>query len=254
MSFIELKNIDFSYSDHGRVYKALEGIDLNIEEGEFVCIIGRSGCGKTTLLKLIAGLMIPDNGSVIIDNSPVNGPGTDRAMVFQSYTLFDWMTVLKNVSFGIRQANTHISRMKAAALALEALKQTGMDKHADKYPYQLSGGMKQRVAIARAIGMNTKTLLLDEPFGALYTRIRSELQSLLINLVKTDTQKKTAVFITHDINEAILLADRIIYMTPKKIAEDIKIALPRPRSIEDEQVKALKKQLTDLFFTHEDRI
>ena len=248
MSVIELNRVRFSYQDHGQSFQALEDVNVTIHEGEFVCILGRSGCGKTTLLRLIAGLQLPQYGEVCVNKTPVLGPGTDRAVVFQSYTLFPWMTARKNVQFGIQQAHKEISKTDAQRTAMEYLELVGMAEAANKYPFQLSGGMQQRVAIARALAMDTDILLLDEPFGALDARNRRELQNLLEQLWSTAEKRKTVIFVTHDISEAALLADRILYMTPGKIATDIRVDLPRPRKEQSEELKALKRQLLELFY------
>ena len=248
MSAIELNHVKFFYHDHGRNEQVLENINVTIREGEFVCILGRSGCGKSTLLKLIAGLQLPQCGEIRMNGTPVLGPDTDRAVVFQNDTLFPWMTARKNVWFGIQQARKEMSKTDAQRLAAKYLDLVGMAESADKYPFQLSGGMQQRVAIARALAMDTDILLLDEPFGALDARNRRELQQLLERLWSGAQKRKTVIFVTHDIAEAALLADRILYMTPGQIAADICVDLPRPRGEQGEQLKTLKRQLLELFY------
>lgn len=252
MSRIELDHIRYAYIDHGQSFQALEDVNVTINHGEFVCILGRSGCGKTTLLRLIAGLQMPQQGNICIDGKEVVGPDTDRAVVFQNYTLFPWMTALKNVQFGVQQAHKNLSRAEAQSVAAEFLKKVGMADAAKKYPYQLSGGMRQRVAIARALAMDTEILLLDEPFGALDARNRRELQDLLAQLWSNGITPKTVVFVTHDITEAALLADRILYMTPGRIAADIPVDLPRPRNELSDELKALRNQLLELFYENRD--
>ncbi len=252
MARIELQNITFRYEGHNGTRTALDHVSLAVEDGEFVCLVGRSGCGKTTLLRLIAGLQAPASGQVLLDGKPVTGPGTDRAVVFQNYALFPWMTARKNVEFGIRQANRTLSRAQVRERALDFLEKVSMNDAADQYPCELSGGMKQRVAIARALAMDTDTLLLDEPFGALDARIRKELQLLLEQLWRSGEKRKTVLFVTHDIAEAALLADRVIYMTPGKVAADIAIPLPHPReALSDEEAKhlsGLRTELLQLFY------
>lgn len=252
MSEIRLDHVCFSYRDHGRDEQALKDIDLTISDGSFVCVLGRSGCGKTTLLKLIAGLYLPQSGEIRLGGTAITGPDTDRGVVFQNDTLFPWMTALKNVQFGIRQARREIPKAEARRLAMEYLDMVGMADCADRYPFQLSGGMQQRVAIARALAMDTEVLLLDEPFGALDTRNRRELQELLERLWCVTSGRKTVVFITHDIEEAALLADRILYMTPGRIAADIPVDLRRPRREQREQSGALKHRLLELFYSDEE--
>ena len=247
MATLELRHVSYRYDrPHGE--QVLKDISLQIKDGEFLCIVGRSGCGKTTLLRLLAGLDFPCEGTVSIDEKPVTGPGTDRAMVFQNYTLFPWMTVRRNVEFGIKCAFPAQSRNELRQSADIYLDKVGMLRDAHKYPYQLSGGMRQRVAIARSLAMHTNILLMDEPFGALDTQIRKELQMLTESLIQ---QQKTIIFVTHDIREAVFLADRVIYMTPGSIACEVEIPLPRPRigldSQGKQQLKELAGNLTSLF-------
>ena len=252
MARIELNDITFCYEGHNGVRTALDHVSLAVEDGEFVCLVGRSGCGKTTLLRLIAGLQSPASGQILLDGKPITGPGTDRAVVFQNYALFPWMTARKNVEFGIRQANRTLSRSEIRERALDFLEKVSMSDAADQFPCELSGGMRQRVAIARALAMDTDILLLDEPFGALDARIRKELQLLLEQLWQSGERRKTVIFVTHDIAEAALLADRVIYMTPGRIAADIPVSLPHPRdAISDGEAKAmsdLRTELLQLFY------
>lgn len=252
MSSIQLEHIQFSYVDHGQSFQALEDVTVTIGDGEFLCIVGRSGCGKTTLLRLMAGLQAPQSGSIRINGQEVTGPDTDRAVVFQNYTLFPWMTAAKNVQFGIHQSRRDLSRPEVRSIAMEFLEKVGMADFADSYPYQLSGGMRQRVAIARALAMDTDILLLDEPFGALDARNRRELQALLEQLWSNGAKRKTVVFVTHDISEAVQLADRVLYMTPGRIDADLPVPLPRPREqltgSEAAQLQALRRQLLELFY------
>lgn len=229
MAKIELQHVSFCYGKRGGCFRALDDLNLTIESGEFICLLGQSGCGKTTLLRLLAGLQMPTQGVITMDGKPITGPGTDRAMVFQNYTLFPWMTAQKNVQFGIRQAQKQLGRTAANELAMEYLSKVHMAGAANKYPYQLSGGMRQRVAIARALAMDADILLLDEPFGALDAKIRADLQALLEELW-CSKEAKTVIFVTHDIAEAALLASRILFMTPGKIRDSIPVDLPRPRS------------------------
>lgn len=222
-----LDGLDFSYPNNP-AQPVLAQLDLTVRPGEFVCLIGRSGCGKSTLLNLTAGLLEPKAGSITLGGRPVTTPGTDRAVVFQHYSLFPWMTAKRNISFGVRQAKPGLSRRQADEIAGRWLEQVDLWDARDKYPYQLSGGMQQRVAIARALAMDSDTLLLDEPFGALDTRMRIELQQLLMQLL-VDAPDKKVLFVTHDISEAIFLADRVVYMENGRIVEDIPVDFPRPR-------------------------
>ncbi len=249
MPSIDLRAVRFGYKNARQKTEALRGVDLSIADGEFVCVIGPSGCGKSTLLRLLAGLDMPDGGEISIGGQPVEGPGADRMIVFQDYALFPWLTAEKNISFALSRAK-RVPRAEAKRTAAEYLQKVGMAQAADYYPCQLSGGMKQRVAIARALAMDTDILLLDEPFGALDAKIRASLQELLLVLWTNDGgKKKTVVFVTHDINEALILADRIIYMQPGKIAGELRIDIPRPRrNVESsEEFGAYRRTLMRLF-------
>jgi ABC-type nitrate/sulfonate/bicarbonate transport system ATPase subunit len=200
--------------------KALERIDLEIADNDFLCILGPSGCGKSTLLRIVAGLEVPSTGRVLLDGQPVERPGPDRGMVFQSYTLFPWLTARKNVLFGTR-AREHIADRLIARVGLK-----GFENH---YPKQLSGGMQQRTALARALANDPKILLLDEPFGALDNQTRALMQELLLGIWEAD--RKTVLFVTHDIEEAIFMASRVAVMSarPGRIKTEVRIELPHPR-------------------------
>lgn len=231
MSKIKIKNLSFHYKEDKNQTPILENIDLSIEEGEFICILGPSGCGKSTLLSLLEGLNISSEGGIYIDDEEIKGPGIDRAVVFQHYSLFPWLTAKGNVLFGIKQSGKKYTKAEQNKLADDYLSSVGLSYAANKYPSQLSGGMQQRVAIARALALEADILLMDEPFGAIDPKLRLELQEMFSRLSKE--KKKTVVFVTHDIDEAILLADRIVVMEPGKIREDIKVTIPGPRKRED---------------------
>ena len=252
MAKIELEHVFYTYPDQPGSAPVLHDLSLTIEDGEFLCIVGQSGCGKSTLLHLLAGLSFPTSGAVRIDGQPVTGPATNRAMVFQNYTLFPWMSARRNVEFGVLQARPGLSRTEARRIASDVLEQVGMLPHAEKYPFQLSGGMRQRVALARSLAMDADILLLDEPFGALDTRIRSELQALIESLyLGAQGKRKTVVFVTHDIHEAVFLGDRVVYMTPGAISGILPIELPHPRSGLDaagtEQICVYRRRLLACF-------
>ena len=255
MGRIDINGVSYCYRDNNEVYLALEDIDLHVTDGEFICLIGHSGCGKSTLLSLLAGLAMPDAGTVEVDGIRVTGPSTSRAMVFQHYSLFPWMKVVKNVAFSIRHAGQKMGRDEACARALEYLKEVGMADAANKYPFQLSGGMQQRVAIARALAMESDILLLDEPFGALDARNRQELQELLLDLWHNAEHRRTVVFVTHDLSEALLLADRIVFMVPKHIECIVDVNFPRPRNLEklslDPHFREMRSELMELFYMDE---
>ena len=209
---------------------ALENISLGVEDKEFSVIVGPSGCGKTSLLRLVAGLIEPTEGSISLDNTSISGPGKDRGMVFQSYTLFPWLTVQDNVEFGLRIAGIPTTQRREASRRYIA--QVGLTGFERLYPKQLSGGMMQRVALARALANDPAILLMDEPFGALDSQTRSLMQELLLDIWQSS--HKTVLFITHDIDESILLGDRVYVMTarPGRIKEMVEIDLPRPRTVE----------------------
>ena len=209
---------------------ALEGISLSVAEQEFAVIVGPSGCGKSSLLRLVAGLIEPSGGAITLDGAAVMGPGKDRGMVFQSYTLFPWLTVRDNVEFGLKIRG--IESADRARIAKHFIAEVGLQDFERAYPKQLSGGMMQRVALARALANDPTILLMDEPFGALDSQTRSLMQELLLTV--WEHTHKTVLFVTHDIEEAILLGDCVYVMTarPGRIKERIKIDIPRPRSME----------------------
>jgi ABC-type nitrate/sulfonate/bicarbonate transport system ATPase subunit len=214
----------------GNAVTALESISLDVENKEFSVIVGPSGCGKSSLLRLIAGLIQPTTGAIYLDDRKVMRPGKDRGMVFQSYTLFHWLTVRQNVEFGLRIAN--IDPVERADIARRFLTEVGLEGFENAYPKELSGGMMQRVALARALANDPEVLLMDEPFGALDSQTRWLMQELLLRI--WESSHKTVLFITHDIDEAILLGDRVHVMTarPGRIKEIVPIDIARPRSTE----------------------
>ncbi len=207
---------------------ALSNIDIEVRKREFVSVIGPSGCGKSTLIRIVAGLDHPSTGQVRIDGRPVDGPGADRGMVFQGYTLFPWLTVKKNVMFGMKMKG--LKSRDAEARALYWLQLVGLEKFAEHYPAQLSGGMKQRVAIARSLANEPRILLMDEPFGALDAQTRCSMQSHLLKI--WESVDVTILFITHDLDEAIYLSDRIIVLGahPGRVLEVIDVPVSRPRT------------------------
>lgn len=252
MPAISFQNVSYSYIDNNESFLAIEDVNLDIADGEFVCLVGHSGCGKSTLLSLLAGLSMPTTGQILIDGKPVVGPGPDRSIVFQSYSLFPWQTALKNVMFSIRQTNRNLTKEQARVRAIELLAQVGIEDAANRYPFQLSGGMRQRVAIARALAIDAPTMLLDEPFGALDPLIRGKLQELLLRLWREgEGCCKTAVFVTHDIDEALILADRIVFMEPRHIIRTFELPEDRDRSaeaiVEDGRLRDIKHEVMELF-------
>ncbi len=251
MAMIQGESLSYTYVDVDGKFTALDSVDFSIEEGEFACLVGHSGCGKSTLLNMIAGLLAPTGGSLLVNGRPVEGPGSDRAIVFQQYSLFPWQTARKNVEFGALHASKKHTKEQARDIAAKMLESVGMADFAERYPYQLSGGMQQRVALARALAMDPAILLLDEPFGALDAKRRSDLQELIEKLWSDSGKKKTIVFVTHDIDEAILLGDRVMFMRPGKISANLTVSFERPRNKEALRVssdyKELKAELMRLF-------
>ncbi|CCE10406.1 putative ABC transporter (ATP binding protein) [Bradyrhizobium sp. STM 3843] len=226
--------------------RALEPIDLAIGDNDFVTILGPSGCGKSTLLRIVAGLDRPTSGRVLLDGREVTGPGADRGMVFQSYTLFPWLTVRDNIAFGLRERG--VPDTERGKIADRFIQQIGLSGFANHWPKQLSGGMQQRTAIARALANDPKILLLDEPFGALDNQTRVLMQEMLLGIWERD--RKTVLFVTHDIEEAIFLGSRVLVMSarPGRIKADIKIELPHPRSYKvktSAEFVALKERLVE---------
>jgi NitT/TauT family transport system ATP-binding protein len=214
--------------DTGRhVVTALDGADLTLADNEFVSLVGTSGCGKSTLLSIVAGLQEATAGEVLVDGRPVTGPGRDRGVVFQTYTLFPWLTARENIEFALR--GEPIGKGERRDLALEQLKLVGLERFADAHPNQLSGGMKQRVAIARALSYRPQILLMDEPFGALDALTRQLMQELLTNV--WERHRLTVLFVTHDVEEAVYISDRVLVMTnrPGRIKKEVVVDLERPR-------------------------
>jgi len=228
---------------------ALSELSFCVHRKEFVSVIGPSGCGKSTLVRLLAGLERPTHGAIRLDGQHVEGPGRERGMVFQGYTLFPWLNVRDNVMFGLRMSGT--DRRRAEREALEWLELIGLGRFADHYPDQLSGGMKQRVAIARALATGPRVLLMDEPFGALDAQTRAGMQAHLIRI--WDSVDLTVVFITHDLDEAIHLSDRIVVLAahPGRIAEIIEVPVARPRGraqLLSGEFLATKRRLEELIY------
>ena len=224
-----LKNVSKVFEDSKE--DVLNEINLETEKGEFVCVVGRSGGGKSTLLNLIAGLEKPTEGEILLNSCPVTGPGSDRIVMFQEHALFPWLNVIQNVEFGMKIAG--IPQKEREERALSNLRMVGLEEYKDYAIHQLSGGMRQRVALARALTLDSEILLMDEPFSALdkqtSNRLREELQEIW---VKT---KRTVLFITHSVEEAVYLADRVVVMSPAGITDIVSVELERPRYVYDER-------------------
>ncbi|MCB2227756.1 MAG: ABC transporter ATP-binding protein [Desulfarculaceae bacterium] len=242
---LKLENVSKRFHNaNGEPIQAVQDVSLQIDEGEFVCLVGRSGCGKTTTLRLIAGLEKAGQGDIRLNGERVAGPAAERCVVFQRYTLFPWRTVLANVAFGLEIQGVPKARREQAALKYLAL--VGLADQAGAHPTELSGGMQQRVAVARALATEPKVLLMDEPFGALDAQTRGVLQQELVRIWKAD--RKTIVFVTHDIPEAVLLADRVVVMQgpPGHIKAELNCGLPRPRDKASPEFMALCERITTL--------
>ena len=229
MTILKIEQVSRTFpARHGNApTKALEPTDLVIGNNDFVTILGPSGCGKSTLLRIVAGLDRPTSGRVTLDGREVTGPGADRGMVFQSYTLFPWLSVRENIAFGLRERGVPEAERNKIADAF--IRQVGLSGFENHWPKQLSGGMQQRTAIARALANDPKILLLDEPFGALDNQTRALMQEMLLGIWERD--QKTVLFVTHDIEEAIFMANRVVVMTarPGRIKAEVAVPFPHPR-------------------------
>ncbi len=247
-TFLSVRDVSKTFHVGAERVEALHHVSLDVDKGEFVCLIGASGCGKSTLLRIIAGFEQPTAGDVRVYDAPITGPGSDRGMVFQDYALFPWMTVRQNIAFGPRQKNLAKKEIKEkTALYLDMV---GLEKFADRYPYQLSGGMKQRVAIARVLANEAGILLMDEPFGALDALTREQLQDELLEIWART--RVTVLFVTHSVEEATLLADRVVVMTagPGRIESDNRVRLARPREVSAADFNEARRGLTQRLTSH----
>jgi NitT/TauT family transport system ATP-binding protein len=226
---LEIENLHKAY-DHEfteEVVTAIESVSFSIAEGEFVSILGPSGCGKTTVLNIIAGFLQPTSGRILLSGHPIDGPGPDRGVVFQSFALFPWRTVLQNVTFGLKMRG--IPRVEREASAREYLKLVGLDGFEQRYPHELSGGMRQRAGVARVLANEPAVMLMDEPFASVDAQTRMGLQQDLIRI--WERRRPTIFFVTHDVDEAVFLSNRIIVLTrrPSQVREIIEVDIPRPR-------------------------
>ena len=229
--FLEIENLVKSYpTPNGSEFVVLDGIDLNVSENEFIAVIGHSGCGKSTLLKMVAGLEKPTAGSVRLEGKQIRKPGAERMMVFQQYSLLPWLTVRENIRLAVDEVLKNSNRSEKISIVNEHLAMVNLTAAADKYPDEISGGMKQRVGIARALATRPKMLLMDEPFGALDALTRRKLQEQVLKI--WENQRQAVMMITHDVEEAIFMADRIVLMTngpAAKIGEILDVPFPHPR-------------------------
>jgi ABC-type nitrate/sulfonate/bicarbonate transport system ATPase subunit len=227
MSILQVSGVAKTFAGRGGGTVALEATDLLVQENDFITILGPSGCGKSTLLRMVAGLDTPSTGLISLDGKPVTRPGADRGMVFQSYTLFPWLTVLQNVCFGLREKGLPAAQQQE--IARQFIAKVGLKGFEHHYPKQLSGGMQQRTALARALANDPRILLMDEPFGALDHQTRELMQELLLAI--WEDERKTVLFVTHDIDEAIFMANRVVVMSarPGRIKCDLPVPLAHPR-------------------------
>ncbi|GAB3399296.1 ABC transporter ATP-binding protein [Massilia agilis] len=250
-SHIVIEHVGKVFTAGGRDVVALKDINLDIPRGQFTCLLGPSGCGKSTLLNAVAGFAPPTAGSITADGQPVTGPGPDRGMVFQEYALFPWMTVEQNIGFGLEIKG--VPRDEIKRRVTELLKLLSLSDFRQRFPKDLSGGMRQRVAIARVLALDSPIMLMDEPFGALDALTRRNLQDELLRIWAE--LKKTILFVTHSIEEAIYLADRIVVMTyrPGTIKRDILVDLARPRDPAAPEFNALKRELGLLVMEEQQR-
>lgn len=246
--FLTIRDVTKTFQIGADHVQALRSVNLSIDKGEFVCLIGASGCGKSTLLRIIAGFEQPTAGQVSLYENAITGPGSDRGMVFQDYALFPWMTVRENIAFGPRQKG--FARKYIDELTGEYLSMVGLEKFADRYPMQLSGGMKQRVAIARVLANECEVLLMDEPFGALDALTRESLQQELLEI--WERTKVTVIFVTHSVEEAVLLSDRVVVMTagPGRVEADVAIELARPRDVSAIDFNQVRRDITQRLTSH----
>ena len=251
MSQIIVNNVQKVFKTKDREVVALKDINLEVNKGDFVCLLGPSGCGKSTLLNAVAGFSLPSSGTITVDGKSITEPGPDRGMVFQEYALFPWMTVAQNIAFGMEvQDKPKAEISDKVDWLLDVLK---LKDFRDRFPKDLSGGMRQRVAIARVLGMDSPIMLMDEPFGALDALTRRNLQDELLRIWKEFG--KTILFVTHSIEESIYLADRIVVMTyrPGTIKRDQRVTMPRPRDTSAPEFNELKRELGLLVMEEQQR-
>ncbi|WP_294362132.1 ABC transporter ATP-binding protein [uncultured Senegalimassilia sp.] len=231
MNDITVNDLSFRYADSDQLI--LRDVSMRVREGDFVCLLGQSGCGKSTFLRLMAGLEAPSSGSICVDGQPIDGTSLERSVVFQDYGLFPWMSAGENIVLALRQRFPEKSKAECRDIARRALREVGLkDEVFGKYPKSLSGGMKQRCAIARSFSMNPPILLMDEPFGALDAVTRARLQDMVLDLWSHEERKKTVFFVTHDVEEALFLATRIVVFgqSPSQVIFEKEIPLERKPS------------------------
>jgi nitrate/nitrite transport system ATP-binding protein len=258
--YIQIQGVEQTFPTQKGLFTALRNINLSIARGEFIALIGHSGCGKSTLLNLMAGLSLPTQGVLLCDEKTIDGPGPDRAVVFQNHSLLPWLTCFDNIHLGVERVfGSSEGKVQLRQRTLQALEMVGLGHAAEKRPHEISGGMKQRVGIARALAMQPKVLLMDEPFGALDALTRAKLQDELLDIVHRSNA--TVVMVTHDVDEAVLLSDRIVMMTngpAATIGEVVQVQLDRPRSrlalADDPQYQVHRKQVIDFLYQRQGHV
>jgi NitT/TauT family transport system ATP-binding protein len=245
---LAIRNLSKTYFDAyaGTHVTAVQDVSLEVKEGEFVAIVGPSGCGKTTILNMVAGFIPPSGGDILLDGKAVHGPGPDRGVVFQSFALFPWKTVLENVAFGPKMRG--FKKPERERIAREYLALAGLAHAADRYPNELSGGMQQRVGVVRALANEPEVLLMDEPFASVDAQTRMTLQEELTRIWQE--RRPTVIFITHDVGEAVFLAERVVVLSKGRVLDEIDVPLPRPRAwdalTEDGDFKSLSARVLQL--------
>ena len=251
MDYISITGLSKTFDGNDRSVTALQDINLSLSRGEFVCLLGPSGCGKSTLLNAIAGFIQPTSGEIVVDGKPVMEPGPDRGVVFQEYAIFPWMTVARNISFGLEIKGTSEAEIRDLVDVL--LDTLGLREFRDRFPKDLSGGMRQRVAIARVLAIDSPVLLMDEPFGALDALTRRTLQDELLRIWRESG--KTILFVTHSIEESLYLANRIVVMTyrPGTIKRNQNVTMPYPRDPAGTEFNELKRELGHLVMEEQER-
>jgi bicarbonate transport system ATP-binding protein/nitrate/nitrite transport system ATP-binding protein len=253
MSYLKIENMEIAFKTPKGRFVAVKDINLDIKKGEIVSIIGHSGCGKSTIMNAIGGMVFPTKGKVIVNNKEVKGPGPDRGIVFQNYSLLPWFTVYENIFHAVDAALKDKSKDEKRELVEKFIKMVGLWDHREKFPKQISGGMKQRTAIARAFAINPDVLLLDEPFGALDALTKGSLHIELLKMYNLTQRSKTIIMVTHDIEEAVFLSDRIVVMNngPEATIREIEdVHLPRPRNKKEiilmDEYKVIRERLLSL--------
>jgi nitrate/nitrite transport system ATP-binding protein len=244
MALLELKNVSKSYGVGASKTDVLSNINLEVNEGEFIAIVGFTGSGKTTLMNMMSGLQFPDSGDVLLHGQPITGPGPDRGVIFQNYSLLPWLSVYKNVKLSVDQVFPKMSKAEKDAHIKKYIAMVNLTHAIDKMPSELSGGMRQRVSVARALAMNPEVLLMDEPLSALDALTRGSLQDEIVNIWSKD--KRTAILITNDVDEGIIMADRIIPLTPgpnATLGPEFKVPFERPRDVTEINKDADYKRL-----------